>query len=123
MEIKLRCVGCLNFMDLNIKDCRGLKSFRGMMFSRKDGALLVKPFYHSKGINVWMPFVPKLDLYFLSADYKIISKKCAASLSLNPKTWRIYSCPEAHYCLELRSSLNLKLSQKDVNNVIKKLGR
>ena len=106
---------------LRIKDCRGLKSFRGLMFSRKDGALLGKPFYHSSGINIWTPFVPKLDLFFLSSDYKIIKKRCAAPLSLNPTTWKIYGCTEAFYCLEVKSGLNLKLTQEDVDKIIRKL--
>ena len=82
----------------SIKDMRGIKSAIGLMFdgSDFDGALI-------SGGSVWMPFCRPLHLYFLDREMRILSHRFAKTLEvLKPSTWRIYSEPEAHYCLELK---------------------
>jgi uncharacterized membrane protein (UPF0127 family) len=87
---------------LRIKDCKGLSSLRGLMFDRMnniDGALVYAN-------NIWMPFVKrKLDLLFLDRKFRVIQIQEAVPLTLNPKTWRVYSDFRANYCLEIRSGL------------------
>ncbi|MFH1420993.1 MAG: hypothetical protein ABIG30_03470 [Candidatus Aenigmatarchaeota archaeon] len=87
---------------LNVKDCtQTLSSMKGLMFSRLrdiDGALV-------KGNIIWMPFCKPLDLFFLDKDFNFLEKQPAAPLTLNPKSWKTYSCKAASYCLELRPGL------------------
>ena len=90
----------INKKKFRIKDCKGLSSIRGLMFDKMndiDGALI----YANK---IWMPFVKhELDLLFLDENLRIIEKQRATPATLNPKTWKIYKCDEAKYCLELRT--------------------
>jgi len=100
-----------------IRNCK--TGIRGMMFSSADGSLIKKlpgPF----SFDLWMPFVPPLDLYFLSKDIRIIKKEKAIPLSFHPKTWRTYSCKNANYCLEIRSSLKIDLTEKDIKTLFNK---
>ncbi len=89
---------------VKLKDCRGLSSIRGLMFDdikEYDGALIY-------GNSVWMPFVRhKLILFFLDEDMKILEKKSAEPMTLNPKTWRIYENKKAKYCVEILHSTSL----------------
>lgn len=82
-----------------IKDCKGLSSIRGLMFddmTDKDGALIYAN-------SIWMPFVKhKLILFFMDENFKILKKETAVPITLNPKTWKIYKCDKAKYCLEIR---------------------
>ena len=75
-----------------------VRSVVGLMFDqidRKDGALI-------HGNSIWMPFVRKpLWLLFLSDDMKVIKLEKAVPMTWKPSTWRIYSCRDAKYCLEL----------------------
>ncbi len=82
-----------------VKDCRGLASIRGLMFDSlkdKDGALIYAN-------NVWMPFCVPLKLFFLNEKMKIISIEKAFPMTLNPKTWKVYSNSKAKYCLEIKN--------------------
>ncbi|KHO47648.1 MAG: Protein of unknown function DUF192 [archaeon GW2011_AR5] len=82
-----------------VKDCKGLSSVRGLMFdnSGADGALIYAN-------SIWMPFVRhSLDLFFLDEKMKVIEKRRAVPLTLNPKTWKTYSNKKAKYCLEIRT--------------------
>ncbi len=87
---------------LRVKDCRGFASVRGLMFDplqHYDGALIT-------GNAVWMPFVrQKLDLVFLDEHLKPVEAQKAVPLTLNAKTWRIYRCEGARYCLELKEGI------------------
>ena len=60
--------------NLAIKDCKGIKSVKGLMFSEMqdiDGAMIYAN-------NIWMPFVKhELDLLFLDENYKIIEVQSA----------------------------------------------
>ncbi len=90
-----------------VKDCKGLSSIRGMMFdnSDADGALIY-------GNSIWMPFVRQnLDLFFLDENKKVIEKKRAVPLTLNPKTWKIYKNKKAKYCLEIKMTSSALLNQ------------
>jgi uncharacterized membrane protein (UPF0127 family) len=83
---------------LRIKDCKGISSVRGLMFDDfrdKDGALIYAN-------NIWMPFCRPLDLYFLDVNFVMIEKMQAETLTLNPKSWKIYKNTKAKYCLEVR---------------------
>jgi len=98
----------------NIKDCRGLGSLRGLMFDNMDGhdgALIT-------GSSIWMPFVKSnLNLIFLDKGMKILDKQLAVPLTLNPKTWKVYSNGKAKYCLELKhTKLSVKKGAKIVLN-------
>ncbi len=93
--IKIR----VNGKTYRVKDCKGLLSIRGLMFdnSEADGALIY-------GNKIWMPFVKyDLDLFFLDGKMKILSKEKAVPMTLNPKTWKIYSNKKAKYCLEIKA--------------------
>jgi uncharacterized membrane protein (UPF0127 family) len=83
-----------------VKDCRGFASVKGLMFDKidkYDGALIYAN-------NIWMPFVKhKLDLFFLDNKMKVIEKKTAVPMTLNPKTWKTYSSKKAKYCLEIKN--------------------
>ena len=90
----------LNGRILRIKDCRGFSSVRGLMFNNMkdyDGALIYSN-------SIWMPFVKfRLTLLFLDKNFRIIKIHDAMPLTPNPKTWKVYSCSEAEYCLEVKT--------------------
>src|SRR3989338_5124349 len=90
----------LNGKTYRVKDCIGFSSIRGLMFDgieKYDGALI-------RGNSIWMPFVRHpLDLFFLDRNRKLIEKKRAVPMTLNPKTWKTYSNRKAKYCLEIKS--------------------
>lgn len=96
---------------LRIKDCRDpIKAMRGLMFSslcKEDGALI-------KGNSIWMPFCKPLVLVFLDKNYKIMKTDDAVPLTLNPRSWHIYSCKDAKYCLEINALLVEKKRIKSV---------
>ncbi|MBI2076103.1 MAG: DUF192 domain-containing protein [Candidatus Aenigmarchaeota archaeon] len=96
---------------LRIKDCRGFNSIRGLMFdSIKDygGALIYAN-------SVWMPFVKhKLTLLFLDRGFRIIEIQPAVPMTLNPKTWKVYSCSRAKYCLEIKTISGKGLQGKKI---------
>jgi uncharacterized membrane protein (UPF0127 family) len=85
--------------NLAIKDCKGIKSVKGLMFSEMqdiDGAMIYAN-------NIWMPFVKhELDLLFLDENYKIIEVQSAKPLSRKKSSWKIYKNERAKYCLELK---------------------
>lgn len=89
----------LNGKTLRIKDCPGFSSVRGLMFDSLkdcDGALIYAN-------SIWMPFVKHaLTLFFLDKDFRIIKIQDAIPMTLDPKTWRVYACAKAKYCLETR---------------------
>ena len=97
---KLRKI-TINGKTYKVKDCSTFfSSVRGLMFddmTGKDGALI-----HSN--SIWMPFVKKpLKLFFLDENMKVIKTiEKAVPMTLNPKTWKVYSCKEAKYCLEVK---------------------
>jgi uncharacterized membrane protein (UPF0127 family) len=95
----------INKKRLRVKDCKGLSSVRGLMFDSlkgKDGALVY-------GNRIWMPFVKKpLTLIFLDKNYAVTSVQEAVPITLNPKTWKIYSDKSAKYCLELVKKIKIK---------------
>ena len=88
---------------LKIKECR--TGIRGLMFNSMkdiDGALIKNI---SGQLKIWMPFVQKpLDLFFLDKDFIVMKKQSAVPITLNPKTWKLYSC-NASYCLEIKAGL------------------
>lgn len=83
---------------VKLKDCKGLSSIRGLMFDNikeYDGALIY-------GNSVWMPFIRhRLILFFLDKNMKVLEKKSAEPMTLNPKTWRTYGNKRAKYCAEI----------------------
>ena len=87
---------------LNIKDCKGAASLKGLMFddmNDKDGALIYAN-------NIWMPFVKhELDLFFLDSQMRVLKKERAVPLTLNTSTWKVYKCAEATKCLEVKAGL------------------
>jgi uncharacterized membrane protein (UPF0127 family) len=87
---------------IRIKDCKGLSSFRGLMFDdmkKYNGALIY-------AASIWMPFVKyELDLLFLDKNYRIVDIHRAVPVTLDLKTWRIYECNKADYCLEVVAGL------------------
>lgn len=87
---------------IKIKDCTGLKSIYGLMFhdmKNIDGALIYAN-------SIWMPFVKfNLDLYFLDSEFRIIDIQHAVTLTLSPKTWKVYECKKAKHCLEVKEGL------------------
>ena len=90
---------------LKIKNCVSLGSIKGLMFdSSSDGALIY-------GNSIWTPFVKgDLLLVFLDENMKVVRSKIAVPLTLNPKTWKIYECAGAKYCLELKDT-NLRIKK------------
>ena len=78
-----------------------LRSMIGLMFDSlddKDGALI-------HGNSIWMLFVKKeLWLLFLDNDMRILKVEKAVPMTLNPKTWKTYSCWNAVKCLELKTN-------------------
>ncbi|MBI5347235.1 MAG: DUF192 domain-containing protein [Candidatus Aenigmarchaeota archaeon] len=90
----------INKKIIEVKDCRGLSSVRGMMFDKKSKGALIR------GNSIWMPFVStSLCLLFLDNNYKLIEVQEAVPMTLNPKTWKVYNCNRAAYCLELRKGI------------------
>ncbi|MBI3327359.1 MAG: DUF192 domain-containing protein [Nitrospinae bacterium] len=85
-----------------IKDCRGLSSLRGLMCDPLEdyqGALIYSN-------SIWMLFVKHaLDLIFLDEHYRVVQTGRGVPLTWNPRTWRVYRCPQARYCLELKAGL------------------
>ena len=91
-----------------------LELTKGLMFKEKGNALLEFP-YKSRA-SIWMLFMKyPLWLYFLDENGKIIEKKYAVPLSINPKTWRIYKPnKKVKYVLEIdyRERFNAKINEK-----------
>ena len=87
---------------IRVKDCRGIASLRGLMFdslTTYDGALIT-------GGSVWMPFVPQpLDLIFLDESLRPLNVQRATPMTLHPRTWKLYACAGARYCLEVRTGI------------------
>lgn len=94
---------------LKIVDMRGLRSMIGLMFSdmkRIDGALI-------SGNSIWMPFVKReLTLIFLSSNMIVRKVERAVPMTLNPNTWKTYSCNRAKYCLEIKQKIQPKVGTK-----------
>ncbi len=90
-----------------VKDMRGWKSAIGLMFdSESEGALI-------DGNSIWMPFVTSpLHLYFLDRGFRIVRHEFAVPLTINPATWKIYSCRDARYCLELREKVEVEKGER-----------
>ena len=78
-------------------------SIKGLMFDsmeKYDGALI-------RSNSVWMPFVKfPLYLYFIKGR-KVVKTEKAVPISLSPKTWRVYSCRIADFCIESKKDLGL----------------
>lgn len=102
----------LNGKILRIKDCHGFSSIKGLMFDSMndyDGALIYSN-------SVWMPFVKyKLTLLFLDNQFQILEIQNAVPLTLNPETWKVYSCAKAKYCLETKPSSAKGLKGRKIN--------
>lgn len=100
---------------LNIKNCKGIWSAIGLMFSKLkdiDGALIYAN-------NVWMPFIYNdLDLFFLDKSLKILEYKKSVPISKNPQTWKIYQNNKASYCLEIKHGV-IKNPKKTVGKKVK----
>ncbi|MBI2547129.1 MAG: DUF192 domain-containing protein [Candidatus Aenigmarchaeota archaeon] len=94
---------------LKVKDCRGLRSITGLMFDpmrNHDGALIY-------GNCLWMPFVKQnLKLVFLDAEFKVVNIQSSVPLSTDSRSWKIYSSPNANYCLETKRNVTVKLGDK-----------
>jgi len=92
----------INKKVFEIKDCKGFRSIRGLMFDplkKRDGALIYAN-------NIWMPFVKHdLDLFFLDKSFRIIEKQRAVPMRWKRKTWKIYKNTKAKYTLELRAGI------------------
>ena len=102
MVIRKVCVGDRVFG--NIKDCCGLRSLTGLMFDNKSEGALIHGY--GKKISIWMPFVlHELDLFFLDENFNVMKTEKAVPMTINPKTWKIYSCRNAKYCMEIKSNL------------------
>ncbi len=81
---------------LTIKDCRGIRSVRGLMFDSRSGGALIS------GSSIWMPFVRHpLMLFFLDENMNVLKIQRAVPMTLRPKTWKVYSCRRARYVLEV----------------------
>lgn len=87
---------------ISVKLCKGFSKYKGLMFDRlkdKDGALL-------EAKAIWMLFTKyPLDLIFIDRERRIVNIQRAIPLTLDPKTWKIYRCPRARWCLELKEGL------------------
>lgn len=69
-----------------------LRKMRGLMFRRleRNRGLLVS-FGKEKRWGIWMLFVPQdLGLLFMDGEGKIVDKKYAKRMSLDPRTWKVY---------------------------------
>ncbi len=92
-----------------ILDMRGLRSVVGLMFNdmkKIDGALI-------SGNSIWMPFVKReLTLIFLDSSMVVRKVKRAVPMTANIKTWKIYSCKSAKYCLEIKQKIQPKVGTK-----------
>ncbi len=92
----------VNRVNLRIKDCCSpLRAMKGLMFSSLkniDGALI-------KGNSIWLLFCKPLTLIFLDKSFQILDQQEAIPMTLNPKTWKLYTCKQAKYCLEIKSGL------------------
>src|SRR3989338_1001817 len=88
-----------------IKDCRGISSLRGLMFdamSGKDGALIY-------GNSVWMPFVRhRLQLIFIDRAGIVVKTEDAVPMTLDPGSWKVYSCTGAVKCLEMKTRIDVR---------------
>lgn len=105
----------INSKKFKIKNCKGIKSAKGLMFSKLkniDGALIYTN-------NVWMPFTRHdLDLFFLDQNLKIIDCQKAEPISSNPKSWKVYKNKKATFCLELKHK-SIKKPEKLIGNKVK----
>ncbi len=79
------------------------KKIKGLMFRELDeGEGLLMEFPYEARWSIWMLFVPQdLSLFFLDNEGKVVDKKLAEKMGLNPATWKIYK-PEkkCKYVLE-----------------------
>lgn len=92
------------FIEVEIAESVSEK-IRGLMFKEIEeerGLLMI--FEKSKRHEVWMPFVPQdLGIFFLDNEKKIVDKKLAKKITLNPKSWQIYKPQKAcKYVMECK---------------------
>ncbi len=85
--------------------------FRGMRFRDSGKMLFAFPKEHNAAID--MVFVPEpLHLYFIDQDKRLVERKRAEPIGLNPRTWRLHR-PETPYKYLLESFEELELERGD----------
>lgn len=88
----------------------------GMMFKdwKRFDAMLFKFPFRSKWGGLWMPFCPRMDVIFLD-NMKVVDKKSAVPLTLDPRTWRLYSSSKPYDSLiEIKPENDIKAGDKIV---------
>lgn len=80
-----------------------LKKIKGLMFRElEENEGLLMEFSEESRWSIWMLFVPQdLAIFFLDEERKVVDKKHAEKMTLDPRTWKIYK-PEnkCKYILE-----------------------
>ncbi|MFP4633798.1 MAG: DUF192 domain-containing protein [Candidatus Aenigmatarchaeota archaeon] len=92
------------FLDAERKDSI-LGKMKGLMFrelKEDEGMLMV--FQEEGRWGVWMLFVPQdLALFFLDGEKKVVDKKPAEKMNLDPQTWKVYKpVKKCKYVLECK---------------------
>jgi len=88
------------------------KRLIGLSLSKKKNLLFIMP-YESKW-SFWMFLVRyPLNIIFIDAKKRIVDIKKAMPITLNPKTWRVYSpSKRCKYVLETPFNLKIKVGDK-----------
>jgi uncharacterized membrane protein (UPF0127 family) len=88
-----------------------LKRFIGLSFSKKKNLLFIMP-YEDKW-PFWMFLVRyPIKIIFIGNNKSVVDVKLAEPITLNPKTWRIYS-PRKKCKYVLETPFNLKVKVGD----------
>ena len=94
---------------MKIETYRGLKIFRGLMFSKKKNILLVLPYEHKVRIHTFFVFFP-FTAYFLNSKKKLVDTQ-------KMKPFRVYTSKKpAKYVLEVYENTRL-LNFKNFLNI------
>jgi len=93
---------------MKIETYRGLRIFRGLMFSKKKNILLVLPYEHKASIHTFFVFFP-FTAYFLNSKKKLVDTQ-------KMKPFRVYrSKKPAKYVLEVYENKRLKNFKNHLN--------
>ncbi|MBN2203093.1 MAG: DUF192 domain-containing protein [Candidatus Aenigmarchaeota archaeon] len=89
-----------------------LKRIVGLSLSKKKNMLFQLPV--DDRWSLWMFLVRyQIDMIFLDSEKKVVDIKKGIPISLNPKTWKVYTPKkECRYILETPFDLKIKIGDK-----------
>jgi len=88
------------------------KRFIGLSFSKKKNLLFVMPYEDKWAFWMFLVRYP-IKIIFIDKNKRVVDVKFAEPITLNPKTWKIYSPKKkCKYVLETPFNLEVKIGEK-----------